>query len=73
MPYRAFPVIHFHPSITFAGKARNLPELQPIMELHSNGRLLALLANVRLRKMEGDNTLAYYYTEAITTLRSFTV
>jgi hypothetical protein len=44
-----FTAIHFHPSLIFAGKASGLPEWEPLLSLNSNGRLLALPANIRLR------------------------
>ncbi len=42
--------------------------------LHSNGRLLALFANIRLgwKWMEVSNNLAYYDTATITAVKSFT-
>ncbi len=45
----------------------------PHMGLHSNGRLLALPANVRLgwKGRPFTNTLAYYNIATITTVKSF--
>ncbi len=59
--------IHFYPSLIFGGKAGALTRL------HSDGRLLALSANIRLGwkgKAEG-NTPAYYHTATIVAVESF--
>jgi hypothetical protein len=42
---------HFHPSLIFPGKME-LTRVEPIMGVHSNGRLLALPANM----VERQNT-----------------
>ncbi len=39
--------------------------MEPLKGLHSNGRLQALPANIRL--------LAYYYAEKVTAVESFTI
>jgi hypothetical protein len=46
-----------------------------LTKLHSNGRLLALPANIRLRwkSMAVANILAYYVTATITAVKSFIV
>jgi hypothetical protein len=49
--------------------------VEHLSKLHSNGRLLALPANIRLRwkGMAVANTLAYYITATITAVKSFIV
>ncbi len=43
------------------------------MRLNSKGKLITLLANIRLglRRLNMSNTLAYYKAELITTVNSF--
>ncbi len=49
--------------------------MEHLTELHSNSRLLALPANIRLewKGMAVVNTLAYYVTATIMTVKSFIV
>jgi hypothetical protein len=49
--------------------------VEHLTKLHSNGRLLALPANIRLRwkLMAVANTLAYYITATITAVKNFIV
>ncbi len=49
--------------------------MEHLTKLHSNGRLLALPANIRLRwkSMAVANTLAYYIKATITAVKSFIV
>ncbi len=49
--------------------------MEHLTKLHSNGRLLALLANITLRwkQMAVANTLAYYVTATIMAVKSFIV
>jgi hypothetical protein len=44
-----------------------------LIELHSNGRLLALPANIRLawKRMAVASTLAYYVTATVMTVKGF--
>jgi len=62
-------VNHVHPSLIFADKAVAYPSAYI---LHSEDRLLALLANIRqgLKLLAVTNTLAYSDTELITTVKS---
>ncbi len=55
-------IVHIHSRLIFVGKDRRLTEL------HSNSRLLALPANVRLgwKWIAVANTLASYHTATIT-------
>jgi hypothetical protein len=45
------------------------------MGLHSNGRLVVMLTNIRLgwKRMEVANTLAYYNTATLAASKSFIV
>ncbi len=47
--------------------------VKPLARLHSNGRLLALPTSIGLwwKRMEVTNTLAFYYTNTFTVVKSF--
>ncbi len=47
--------------------------VRTVTELHSNGRLLTVLTNIKKGggEMAVANTLAYYYTATITAIKSF--
>ncbi len=64
--------IRFNFSLIFVGKAEPI-EVELVMVLHSNGRLLALPTNIGQleQDMEVKNTLAYYDTAAITAVKGF--
>jgi hypothetical protein len=59
--------IDFHPSLIFDGL--NPTKVEPLMELYSNGQLLALITYI----MAVANTLAYYDLATITAVKCFTV
>jgi len=65
--------ILFHPGPIFVGKASSLMEY--FKGLHYNGRLLALLANIRLKwkKIVMAKTLAYYDTATIKAVKSLII
>jgi hypothetical protein len=63
---------HFHslpPSLIFLGKVGGY-HVENLMRRHSNGKLLALPANITL---EVANTNNYYETASITAIKSFIV
>jgi hypothetical protein len=63
----------FHLRLIFASKA-GATEVEPLMVLQSNGRLLALPRNTRLwlHVMAVSNTLAYYDAATITVVKNYT-
>ncbi len=65
--------IHFHLSIIFAGKDRSLPLEWSFVRCSTLVVFPVLPTNVRLgwKSMQVANTLAYYYTAIITTVKSF--
>jgi hypothetical protein len=63
-------VIHFHPSLIFAGKAWSLPLEWGIIRVHSDRPDLAANIRPEWMKMIVENTLAYRDTASITTVKS---
>jgi hypothetical protein len=66
--------IYFHHSSIFACKAEPTT-VDPLMELYSKGRLLALPANIRLGRkgLAGTNILACFNIATITAVKGFIV
>ncbi len=64
--------IYFHPSLLFASRLEPA-RVENLMELHFNGKILALPTNIRhgCKGMELTNSLAYNDTAIITALKCF--